>query len=518
MTTDSFTPDPTGRAPALHETVTAPRPTEPTTPAARPEVTRPSTTGRRRRIAGIAAGVTALAAAVGVAVWGTPSDDTPMAAGGGGHNHGARAAGGARGMPVALTAAQAARIGVTYAVAERVPLRREIRTVGQITFDETRLTTISPRIEGWVERLHVNATGQPITAGAPLLSVYAPMLVSAQEELLLARRLASDMRDGSPEARRSAEELIASARRRLAYWDVPPSEIAAVERSGQVRRALTLQAPSSGYVVEKLVTQGQRIMPGDVLYRVADLRTVWVEGEVFEQDLPAVRVGEMVHVDLQALPGQHFMGRIAYVYPTLNPETRTARVRVELANGRLQLKPGMYATIRVEGAAGAGQLSVPRAAVLVTGERSLVFVRGRDGRLVPRDVRLGVTTDERVEILAGLAAGDTVVASATFLIDAESNLGSALGGMGDMPGMDVRAPVPPPAAPSAPAPSPATPPGTPPPPPPATRGATPPATPAPTARPDPHAGHGAPGRASGTASGSASGNASGQATHTGHER
>jgi Cu(I)/Ag(I) efflux system membrane fusion protein len=381
---------------------------------------------RVRTLLSVAGGAAALGGAAVVAYLATRDAPPPAAAGG--HDHAAMAAGAREASPVALTAAQAARIGVTYATATVGTLVQEVRTVGQITFDETRVRAVSPKVEGWVERLHVGTTGQPVRAGEPLLSVYSPMLVSAQEELLLVRRLVDDVRGADAEARRGAEELLASARRRLAYWDIPASEIAAIERTGEVRRALTLRAPASGYVLEKRVLEGQRIMAGDPLYRVADLSVVWVEGEVFEQDLAAVREGQMVHADFQALPGEHRMGRITYVYPTLDPETRTARVRVELPNPGLALKPGMYATIRIEGAPRASVLSVPRTAVLVTGERSLVFVRRPDGVLEPRDVRIGVTTHERVEILSGLAAGDTVVASATFLIDAESNLGSALGG------------------------------------------------------------------------------------------
>lgn len=349
-------------------------------------------------------------------------------------------------QPVMLSGDEARRIGVTYTVATVGALGKEIRTVGQVTFDETAVSTISPRIDGWVEDLHVNFTGQQIRAGQALLSVYSPMLVTAQEELLLARRLEGEMKDASPEARGRVAELLASARRRLAYWDIPESEIARIERTGEVQRTLTLRAPASGVVVEKNVLQGQRIMAGDALYRVADLRRVWVEGDVFEQDLPAVRLGLPVTTSFESFPGEPHAGRISYVYPTLNPETRTARVRVELPNPGLRLKPGMYATIRFVGAARPDALTVPRSAVLSTGERNLVFVRRADGMLEPREVAVGVASDERIEILRGLSAGETVVASATFLVDAESNLGTLMGGMGDMPGMDMTAPASPGAA------------------------------------------------------------------------
>ena len=386
--------------------------------------------------AAIYAGI--LLAAIGIVYLVTRGSRTATATSKG-HEHGATTKASSE-SPVSLTTDEARRIGVTYAVAAVGALEKEVRTVGQVTYDETRLRTITPKIDGFVDRLFVNATGQPISVGQPLLAIYSPMLVQAQEELLLARRLRDDVAAGSNDAQRSATDLLESARRRLAYWDVPQSEIAEIERSGEVRKTLVLRSTAGGYVLEKNVVAGQRIMAGESLYRVADLSAVWVEGEVFEQDLANVRVGQVVHADFQALPDEHRMGRISYIYPTLNPDTRTARVRVVMPNGDLKLKPGMYATLRIAGTERAGVLTVPRDAVLSTGERNVVFVREANGQLAPREVALGVANDERVEILRGLAAGETIVASATFLVDAESNLGKALGGMGDMPGMEMSGP------------------------------------------------------------------------------
>lgn len=385
------------------------------------------------RIAIYAAVILATAAGVYYVTRGD-SAATPTAEG---HNHAAMVAGSDAAKPVMLSEADQRRIGVTFAEVQLGTISKEVRTVGQITFDETRLQAIAPKIDGWVDRLFVNATGQAVASGDPLLTIYSPMLVSAQEELLLAKRLARDVSAASPEAQRNAEDLLNSARRRLAYWDIPAAEIAAIEQSGQVQKTLTLRSPVSGHVLEKNVVAGQRIMAGDALYKVADLHTVWVEGEVFEQDIASVRLGQMVHADLDALPGQHRMGRISYIYPTLDPQTRTVRVRVVLTNPDLQLKPGMYATIRIDGTEATRVLSVPRSAVLMTGERSIVFVKETNGQLTPREVVLGGSNDERVEILRGLKAGESVVSSATFLVDAESNLGTALGGMGNMPGMDM---------------------------------------------------------------------------------
>ena len=399
----------------------------------------PSPRSPRRRLLTIGGFMLALAGA-GAAVYYATRDSGPPPAPAG-HAHGGAGPAAATTSPVMLTREGAERIGVTYATAALTPLAREVRTVGLVTYDETLVKAIAPKIDGWVEQLYINYTGQAVRRGTPLFSIYSPMLVTAQEELLLAQRLARDVADGSPDAQRSADDLLTSARRRLAYWDVPAEDIAAIERSGQVQRTLTLRSPVSGFVVDKPVLAGQRIMAGDAVYRIADLSTVWVEGEVFEQDAPLARLGAPVTLEFSALSRQTRTGRVSYVYPTLNQQTRTLRVRVALANPGAALKPGMYATLRLTSPGTEPVLTVPRSAVLSTGTRTLVFLRQADGTLVPRDVTLGQTTETRVRVLSGLAAGDVVVASATFLIDAESNLRSALGGMGNMPGMDMGAPT-----------------------------------------------------------------------------
>ncbi len=330
------------------------------------------------------------------------------------------------------------RIGVTFATAQVLPLRREIRTVAQVTYDETRVTAIALKVDGWVERLDVSAPGEAVHKGDRLFSLYSPMLVTAQQELLLARQLESDVADGTATTRANTEALYAAALRRIQQWDVPQSEIDAILRDGTSHRTVPMLSQVSGVVIEKNVLQGQRVMAGEALYRIADLDRVWLDGEVFGADLAAVHIGQDVTAEFPALPGTARRGRISFVYPTLDAETRTAHVRVELANPGLVLKPGMYATIRFVSASNA-TLTVPRSAVLTTGERSIVFVRDTDGRFVARDVVTGEATDERMQILSGLKPGEVVVASGTFLVDAESNLDKALGGMGNMPGMDVKA-------------------------------------------------------------------------------
>jgi len=397
---------------------------------------------RRRRLGRLPAllgfGLLLAAAVVAVRLAGRRAEPPAAASE---HNHAAAPAADSA-MPVKLSEEQARRIGVTYAPVRRGPLGRVVRTVAVVSYDETRLKSVTARVDGWVERLYLDFTGQAVRVGDPLFSLYSPMLVSAQQELLLAKRLRASVAGGSEDAVRGAEELLESARRRLLYWEVPAADVGQIEASGEIRKALTFRSPVRGVVIEKSVLGGQRIMAGETVYRIADLSTVWLEGEIFERDLSAVRLGLQVVAEFPALPGEPRTGRITYIYPTLNPDTRTARVRIELANPRLELKPGMYSTFRFS-ALTEPVLSVPRSAILSTGKRDLVFVRLPDGMLLARDVTLGLATDERIEILSGLAIGDTVVASATFLLDAESNLATLLGGMGNMPGMDISAPPPP---------------------------------------------------------------------------
>ena len=344
------------------------------------------------------------------------------------------------GQLVMLSSVEARRIGVTYAPATMTTLTKDVRTSGQVVLDERRSTVVSARVDGWVEQLVADFTGQEVTVGAPLLAIYSPMLVAAEEELLLAARLQSDLGNADSSAKQRAADLAASARAKLASWAMSPDDIAAIEREGRSRRVFTIRSPASGFVLEKSVTQGQRVMAGDPLYRIADLSRVWIEGSVYEQDLASVHVGQAATAELDGLPGTKVRGRVSYIYPTLDPETRTARVRIEVDNPALRIKPGMFATLRLT-TQGSRALTVPRTAVLATGQRVLVFVKRRDGMLEPREVTIGVSVDDRTEIIGGVSLGDSVVASATFLVDAESHLGTAMGGMGNMPGMDIALPA-----------------------------------------------------------------------------
>ncbi len=336
-------------------------------------------------------------------------------------------------QPVHLTAEQERALGITFTTVRRETLSRRVRTVGRIEAPEPRVTDITPKVDGFVERLFVSFTGESVGRGQPLLTIYSPMLVAAQDELLIAKRMADRVDSSAGDGWRNAQSMLAAARRRLEYWDITAEQIERIEQSGEVTKTLTLVAPFSGIVLEKHVVEGQRVMEGMRLYRLADISQVWIEGDLFEQDLQFVREGVQAHIEVDAYPGDHVMGRVSFVYPVVDPESRTNRVRVTVSNPGGRLKPGMFTTIYFDVDAGRNVLAVPLGAVIVTGERDLVFVRDSHGMLVPREVVLGVRAGDRIRVLEGLQEGETVVASASFLVDAESRL-ATLGGA--MPGMD----------------------------------------------------------------------------------
>lgn len=359
----------------------------------------------------------------------TPEEHARMQAGG---NQGAMDSAGAVRQAVHLTPAQERALGVVYATVQRDTLVRTVRTVGTIQIPEPNVVDVVPKVDGFVERLFVATTGETVRRGQALLSIYSPMLVAAQEEFLTARRLVERLDPTMGEAWESAQQTVAAARRRLAYWDISEAQIAALAARGEVTKSLTLVASVGGIILEKEVTEGQRVMAGERLYRIADLSEVWVEGEVFEQDLPLVREGMPVHIEIAARPGEHLMGRVTFIYPTVDAMSRTNRIRLTVPNPGLMLKPGMFATIFVDAVVGRNVIAVPRAAVVVTGTRNIVFVRDSGGMLQPREVVLGARSADKVVVLSGLSEGETIVASANFLVDAESRLANS---GGTMPGM-----------------------------------------------------------------------------------
>jgi multidrug efflux pump subunit AcrA (membrane-fusion protein) len=346
---------------------------------------------------------------------------------------------------VQLTADQIRQFGVTFGGVEMRTLTAEVRTVGIVNFDETRMARIAPKFDGFVERLYVNITGQPVRRGQPLLEIYSPELVSAQEELLLAARLDRSLGESAvPGVPAGSPDLLAAARRRLRLWDISEGQIEDILLTGKVRRTLTLYAPVSGIVTERNVLQGQAVRAGENLYTIADLSEVWVEAELREQDAGSVREGSPATVELNAFPGRPLQGRVAYVYPTLQEQARTLKARIVISNPGGRIKPGMYANIRLS-APGRSALTAPTSAVVNTGVRTMVFMDMGDGKLMPMDVETGRVAGEFTEILSGLEPGQRVVTSAQFLLDSESNLGEVMKGMigmggsagKDMEGMDM---------------------------------------------------------------------------------
>ncbi len=317
------------------------------------------------------------------------------------------------GVPVNRTDAE--RLGITFARATERPVRSSLRAVGVLKYAEPNLVYVNARVGGWVEQLFADYVGKRVQQGEPLLALYSPDLVSAQEEYLLARRLKDDT-------------LAASSRRRLALWDIPPDQIDSLETRGSVTRTLLLRAARSGEVTEKMVIEGQAVRAGDNLFQIADARVLWVDVAIFEQDAAAVRVGTAATIIVDALPGRTFRGSVTFIYPQLDQKTRTLTARVAVENGDRAMRPGMYATAELA-TTGRRGVTVPLEAVLPTGTKDLVFVNRGDGRFLPREVRVGLRGDSLLEIVEGLKPGDEVVASATFLLDSESNLAAAIQGL-----------------------------------------------------------------------------------------
>jgi multidrug efflux pump subunit AcrA (membrane-fusion protein) len=331
--------------------------------------------------------------------------------------------------PIRVSSQKRQLIGVRTAPVEKGPFIRTIRTVGRVTYDETRLRSVFTKVSGWVERLYANTTGQLVKQGDPLLSIYSPELVSSAQEYLLALR-GRDRLAGSELAGDSGERLVASARRRLLLFDLTPQQIAALKETGDAPTTMTLHAPISGNIITRNVTQGDRIEPGTKLLDIAELSRVWVLADVYEYELPFVHVGQAATMTLSYLPGRTFDGRITFVYPTLSEATRTVKVRLEFPNLDFTLKPEMFAQVEILADLGE-RLSVPESAVISTGTRDIAFVDRGEGFLEPRELKLGLRLPDRFEVLDGLASGESVVISGNFLVDSESKLKAALAAAGN---------------------------------------------------------------------------------------
>lgn len=332
---------------------------------------------------------------------------------------------------IVLTEEDQRRFGVTFGTVQVRELSNEVRTVGTVLVNETRVAKVTPKFSGYIEKLYVNFVGQPVRRGQPLAAVFSPDLLAAQQELLLASRLSKSIAGTSvPGVPGSSVDLVAASKQRLRLWDVSEAQINAVLSTGRVMRTVTLYAPASGIVLDKKVVQGQAIQAGEELYTIADLSDVWVDAQLREADAGAVTVGTPATLEFTSYAGRLFAGRVTYVYPVLAEEARTVRARIAVANPGGLLKPGMYATVRLSTSARSA-LSVPRSGVVQTGERSLVFV-DMGGKLMPHVVQIGRSGSDYIEVLSGVQAGQRVVTSAQFLIDSESNLGEVMKSMAGM--------------------------------------------------------------------------------------
>jgi len=330
---------------------------------------------------------------------------------------------------VKITPEKQQLIGVQTGLVEYRDAEKVIRTVGQITYAEPKLAYVTTKFEGYVEELFVDYTGKVVEKGQPLFTVYSPELVSTQQEYLLALKGQKYFeKNAFDDVGAGANSLLESARRRFQLWDIPDEEIEKLERAGEITKTLTIYSPIHGFVIQKEVFRGMKVMPGMNLYQIADLSTVWVLADVYEYEIPFVKPGQQATVTLSYYPGQEFKGRVTYIYPYLTPDTRTIKVRIEFPNPGEKLKPEMY--VNVELRAGAGkQLTVPEDAVLDSGSEQLVFVARQGGYFEPRKVKLGGRVENRYVVLSGLREGERVVTSGNFLIDSESRLKSAVGAM-----------------------------------------------------------------------------------------
>lgn len=321
-------------------------------------------------------------------------------------------------------------MNVRTAKVEQKDLSTVVNAVGRIEYDEQKLFTVNPKVSGWVEQLHVDYTGKMVRRGQPLFSIYSPELVTTQREYLLALKTREKVETSSFETiRNGGNSLLEATRKRLEYWDIPASEIERLERTGSIQKAVTLESPATGVVLHKNAVEGEFIKAGTPAYKIADLSTVWVQAGVYDYEVPWIREGQSAQMELSYQPGKTYQGSVAYVYPSLDQKTRTVQVRLEFPNPNLELKPGMFADVRIQTRPKKDVTVIPNEAIIRTGERNIVFVAKEEGTFEPREVTLGMEGGRRnneIEVLEGLKPGEEIVTSAQFLFDSESRLQEAI--------------------------------------------------------------------------------------------
>jgi Cu(I)/Ag(I) efflux system membrane fusion protein/cobalt-zinc-cadmium efflux system membrane fusion protein len=348
------------------------------------------------------------------------ADGQPMA---GSEDH----SGHQQGTPVTIDPVVVQNMNVRMAPVGRRDLSRAIRTVGHLDYDQERMVSVTTRYQGFIEKVFVNHVGQPVRRGEPLFKVYSAELVQTQQELLSAVRYARRMSATDPETRRRAESLVASARQRLSYWDITDEQVAEIEASGKVLRTLTVVSPLNGVVMQRMHgLEGMAIRPGMEALHVADLSSLWLTVEVYENQLFWLGEGSTADVSFDYFPGEHFSGRVRYVEPEVSPSTRTVKLTLEVPNRDRRLRVGMYATVSFEPVVAHDAVVVPAQAVIRSGKRDVVVIALGEGRFAPREVTLGAQSDGLLQVLDGLDGSEQVVTSAQFLIDSESNLRAAV--------------------------------------------------------------------------------------------
>jgi len=352
-----------------------------------------------------------------------PADAMPAMETAGGHE--------VHGLPpgsVAVTDDQFQLVGMRTAIVERRPLIKKIRTVGIVSYDERRIANVYSKIDGWIDNIFVDFTGRPVRKGEPLFTLYSPDLVATQEEYLLALRARDSLGSSSiKEIRAGAESLLEVTRQRLRLWDISEREIDDIAATGRAKRSLTVFSPMDGVVVKKDAARGMRVMPDRELYTIVDLSSIWIVADVYEFELAQIRVGQNASISL-SYDARQIAGRVAWISPVLDEKTRTAKIRIELANRDLALKPEMYANVELA-VDGGTKIAIPDEAVLDSGVRKVVFIDSGQGRFTPREIKVGGKYDRYYEVLAGLSEGEKILASASFLFDSESRLQEAMAAM-----------------------------------------------------------------------------------------
>jgi RND family efflux transporter MFP subunit len=332
--------------------------------------------------------------------------------------------------PIKITQERLQMMGVTTQKARVMSLDQSIRTVGIITADETRISHIHTKFEGYIEQIFVNYVGQQVSKGQPVFSFYSPDMVATQKEYILALKARDQWEKSETRMQLTGVDLVEAARQRLELWDISPDQIARIEKTREPIRDFVVYSPVNGIVSAKTAFQGNRVMPADTLYDITDLSSVWVLADLYEINVPFVKIGDPATISLSYDPGRIFKGRISFINPSVDEKSRTIKVRVELKNPSGSLKPDMYVDVVFGGQLGQG-VAVPDSAVMGTGEREMVFVAKGDGLFEPREVKTGVKVRGFYQITKGVKAGEEVVTGANFLLDSESKLKAAISGAGN---------------------------------------------------------------------------------------